>query len=79
MSGFSKTDISFFRSQFARFDNDKSGSVGANSLMRLIEACWVVAGLHNRPQPRDVENAYQTHQQNDRINLSQFIMVGAVV
>jgi hypothetical protein len=79
MSGFSKTEIALFRQQFERLDASKSGSIGLVAATGLIDACWAAAGLRHKPHPRDVEKVFQTHQQNDKITISHFIMVGAVL
>lgn len=75
MSGFSKTEIALFRQQFERLDASKSGSIGLVAATGLIDACWAAAGLRHKPHPRDVEKVFQTHQQNDKITISHFIMI----
>ena len=76
MAAFSKTDIAFIRSQFNRLDRENFGSLDVPAIKRAVEYCWVVAGLKDKPQPQEIESAFQAHQQNQRVNLSQFILVG---
>ena len=75
MSGFSRTEIDFFRSQFQRFDSPRKNELNVDQTTNAVNASWRIAGLPRQPTVDEVRAVFDYIQNGNKVTVSQFVSV----